>query len=99
MCEDPKRNSKPPTPSDFEGMGHPELQDQRKSTARYNRSGIGAIGTKIIREVIHEKGRATRGKEVYGHLASRWFKPPQILGKSRVYYSPPVSIAVNPNSR
>jgi hypothetical protein len=38
-------------------------------------------------------------KEVYGHRASRWFKPPQILGKSLVYYSPPVSIAVNPNSR
>jgi hypothetical protein len=38
-------------------------------------------------------------KEVYGHLASRWFKPPQILGKSCVYCSAPISSAVNPNSR
>jgi hypothetical protein len=33
-------------------------------------------------------------KGVYGHMALRWFKPPQIIGKSRVYRSAPVSSAV-----
>jgi hypothetical protein len=33
-------------------------------------------------------------KRVYSHLALRWFKPPQITGKSRVYCSAPVSKAL-----
>jgi hypothetical protein len=34
-------------------------------------------------------------KRVYGHSALRWFKPPQIRGKSRVYFSAPVSSVAN----
>lgn len=37
-------------------------------------------------------------KGVYGHMALRWFKPPQIKGRSRVYRSAPVASAVSPNS-
>ncbi|HEV3419603.1 MAG TPA: hypothetical protein VG075_04825 [Candidatus Acidoferrum sp.] len=33
-------------------------------------------------------------KRVYGHLALRWFKSPQIKGKRRVYSSAPVSSVV-----
>jgi hypothetical protein len=39
----------------------------------------------------HEGGE---WKRVYGHLALRWFKPPQIRGKRRVYSSAPVSSVV-----
>ena len=38
-------------------------------------------------------------KKVYSHFALRWFKSPQIIGKSRIYYSAPVSHAVSLNSR
>jgi hypothetical protein len=34
-------------------------------------------------------------KLVYGHSALRWFKSPQITGRSRVYFSGPISQAIS----